>query len=269
MILTSLMDDYCPRRGLVGEHGLSFLVEAGGKRILFDAGQDGAFMRNAEALGIDLSSLDAVVLSHGHYDHGGGLGALYAALPARPPLYAGKGFDLPRRAADPSGPLDIGLAGFVSLGIEARIVSKMLQLAPGLYLLPRAAIVDGLQPNPRFRVVEGGAERLDEFEDELALVSDEAEGLVVVTGCAHRGIANIARAALAALPGRPLAALVGGFHLVGMPAAARAQAARELAALAPGRIYCSHCSAPEGYAALLAEFGDRASWLSGGMRIQL
>ncbi|HOX31190.1 MAG TPA: MBL fold metallo-hydrolase [Spirochaetales bacterium] len=269
MILTSLMDDYCPRRGLVGEHGLSFLVEAGGRRILFDAGQDGAFMQNAEALGIDLAGLDALVLSHGHYDHGGGLGALCAALPDRPPLYAGRGFDLPRRAADPSGSVDIGLAGFASLGLEARIVEGKTELAPGLFILPRAAIVDGLRPNPRFRVLEGGKERLDEFEDELALVSDEAEGLVVVTGCAHRGIANIARAALAAFPGRPLAALIGGFHLVGAPPAARAALARDLASLGPGRIYCSHCSAPEGYAALLAEFGDRASWLSGGMRIQL
>jgi 7,8-dihydropterin-6-yl-methyl-4-(beta-D-ribofuranosyl)aminobenzene 5'-phosphate synthase len=266
MILTSLMDDYCPRRGLVGEHGLSFLVEAGGKRVLFDAGQDGAFMRNAEALGVDLSGLDAVVLSHGHYDHGGGLGALYS-LPARSPLYAGRGFDLPRRAADPSGSLDIGLADFAALGIQARIVSGLTQLAPGLFILPRAEILDALVPNPRFRVIEGGGERLDEFEDELVLVSDEAEGLVVVTGCAHRGIVNIARSALAAFPGRPLKALVGGFHLVGAPAAARAATARELAALGPGRIYCSHCSAPEGYASLAAELGERVSWLSGGMRI--
>lgn len=73
MEITVLTENTVSRRGLLAEHGLSVLVEEGGKRILFDTGQSGVYIHNAEQLGISLEGLDAIVLSHGHYDHTGGL----------------------------------------------------------------------------------------------------------------------------------------------------------------------------------------------------
>ncbi len=97
MKISVLIEDYCPKGGFRGEHGLSLLVEAGETTILLDTGQGDSFLYNARAMGIDLASVDAVVLSHAHYDHGGGLSALYAAfaadgVPKLPPLYAGAGY---------------------------------------------------------------------------------------------------------------------------------------------------------------------------------
>lgn len=272
MTITSLVDDYCPKRGLRGEHGLSLYLEAGESRLLFDTGQGESFIRNARILGVELAGLDAVVLSHGHYDHGGGLKILYEALEALPPpLFAGKGFDLPRRSRGDAGLNDIGipepvLPAHAPAAIE---ISQIEELVPRVYLLPRAERLDGKEATPRFRKIQDGVELVDEFDDELSLVFEEKDGIAVVTGCAHRGVLNIAQAALDAFPGSPLKALVGGFHLVDSPPEELAHVAEAIASMAPGVILCAHCTGLPGYAALSQALPGRVSWLSCGMRVNL
>lgn len=263
------MDDWCPAKKLRGEHGLSLLVEHGGFRVLFDAGQGPAFMENAVALGVDLRSVDAVVLSHGHYDHAGGLAAFYAAHPGKP-LRAGPLWNARKLAADPSGTLDLGPPGaFPPPGApEPKVPADGEELAPGLRLLVAAGEGDVTKLNPRFRRRMDGREEPDAFEDELTLACATDGGLVVVTGCAHRGIAAIVRDAVARFPGMPLRAVVGGFHLVGAPAEQRTAVARELASLGAKTLACAHCTSADGYASLVAEFGERASWLHAGARVE-
>ena len=91
--ITTLIENQPGQDGrLAFEHGLSLFIEFAGKRLLFDTGQTGAFADNAEKLSIDLSQLDAVILSHGHYDHSGGLARLLPLLSPDTPIYAGKEF---------------------------------------------------------------------------------------------------------------------------------------------------------------------------------
>lgn len=91
--ITTLIENQPGQDGrLAFEHGLSLFIEFAGKRLLFDTGQTGAFADNAEKLSIDLSQLDAVILSHGHYDHSGGLARLLPLLSPGTPIYAGKEF---------------------------------------------------------------------------------------------------------------------------------------------------------------------------------
>lgn len=109
MRLTVLAENTANRRGMLAEHGLSVLVETKGKRILFDTGQSDVFWRNACALGISLKNLDAVVLSHGHYDHCGGLKRLCQEGPL-PPVFVGKGALEKKRCVQRDGTLrDIGI----------------------------------------------------------------------------------------------------------------------------------------------------------------
>lgn len=272
MVVTSLMDDYCPGRGLRGEHGLSLLIETAGLRILFDTGQGPAFMDNARILGLDLSGIDAVVLSHGHYDHGGGLFSLYERFgDSAPPLFTGDGFDSPRYSRGKDGLREIGIPKpLLPPGAPRPItVTAIESLAPGVHIIPAAERVDGTPSPARFRRAGADGETADDFDDELSLVIETPGGLAVVAGCAHRGIANILNAALMAFPGRPLAAVIGGFHLVDTSGDDLEAMAGTIAAFSPGLIACSHCTGIEGFAALSRTMTGRIRWLACGMTIEV
>lgn len=272
MVITSLMDDYCPRRGLRGEHGLSLLIETDGKRILFDTGQGPAFIDNARLLGVDLSSIDAVILSHGHYDHGGGLRSLYEALgDSAPPFFSGRGFDCHRYSRGNEGLKEIGIPlPILPTGSPAAIAITSLEpLAPGIFFLPAADRVDGTPPSERFVRRRNGTESLDEFDDELSLVFDTPSGLAVVAGCAHRGIVNILNAARMAFPERPLAAVIGGFHLVDASDEEMEATARAIEACSPGLVACSHCTGMKGFSALSQVMPGKTVWLACGMTIEV
>jgi 7,8-dihydropterin-6-yl-methyl-4-(beta-D-ribofuranosyl)aminobenzene 5'-phosphate synthase len=266
------MDDFCPSRHFRGEHGLSLHIETDSARLLFDTGQTGAFLENADRLGIDLGRLEAVVLSHGHYDHGGGLPALYDRLrDAPPPLFAGRGFSSRRYSRGASADSDIGLPRPC---LPERIgppteVDAITSIAPGVHVLPRAERIHDSRIDPRFAVGDGDARRPDLFEDELSLVVSDEYGIVVITGCAHRGIVNIVEAALRAFPGLPLRAIVGGFHLASCGDEELAGVARALAELAPQRVLCAHCTGLRGFASLSAALGNRLSWIHCGAKIRL
>lgn len=266
------MDDYCPKRGMRGEHGLSLYMETMNTNLLLDSGQSEAFLENARILGIDLPKLDAVVLSHGHYDHGGGLNALYSMLSALPPpLFVGRGFDALRRSRSEKGLNDIGLPVMIlPAGAPAPIVIDTFEkFGPDTYILPRVERIDGEEALPKFRVIKGGSERIDDFDDELSLIFDEEDGIVIVTGCAHRGIINITRSAMQAFPGRPVKALVGGFHLVDASADTISRVARDIAEIDPAMVLCAHCTGLGGFAALSDALCGRVSWLSCGMNISI
>ena len=255
-----------------GEHGLAYYVQTPSASILFDTGQSGAFIENAHTLSVDLACLDAVILSHGHYDHTSGLADLYSSIaPAKPALFAGKGFSIPKQARRETGLADIGiparsLAAPVPTATEVEVLDEAY---PGIYLMPRAKRADGSAALPRFRIRIGDEDKVDEFDDELSLVIDEPEGLVVITGCAHRGILNIAEAARKYFPGKPIAALVGGFHLADLPDETLDRVADGIAALAPKQIFCGHCTGTRGFAAIATRNRGNTQWLACGMKVEI
>jgi len=231
--LTILVDDHRGRDDLEAEHGFSLWLETGGKHILFDTGQGSALERNARALGIDLFETDAVVLSHGHYDHTGGLSAALTLAP-KAEVFCHPGIYQTRYAVRDGKlkPVHMPEASAEALG---RIPGGRIHLVLAPMFLPARAGVTG--PIPRETAYEdaGGPFYLDrEGRSPDPIVDDQAlwlwtdTGLVVCVGCAHAGLVNTLNRIRFLNDGLRIRAVIGGFHLL---QAGRDRLVRTMAAL--------------------------------------
>ena len=206
---------------LKSEHGLSFLILASGRRVMFDAGASEAVVSNADALGLgdELTKLDAIVLSHGHYDHVGGLPAVLERCEHPIPIHVRPGFFHPRLSTRDGTVRDVGVP-FTAADLEARGARFVEEKGPR-EIMP-GFFVTGEIPL-REETTAGETELLlgrsradataDMFTDELAMALPTERGLVTLVGCAHRGLVNSVLAAQAVTKGAPGFAVLGGAHL--------------------------------------------------------
>ncbi len=203
----------------MGEHGLAYHIESGGSSLLFDTGQTALILQNARRLGLDLSRLDSVALSHGHYDHTGGLHAVRGIAPSAD-LYAHPGARARRFARNPDGTtrdIGIGPEGLDALRSHperTHETASATEVAEGVFLtgeIPRATAFEDV----------GGPFVLDErglvpdpIVDDQALFFETRDGVVVLLGCAHAGVVNTMRHIRQLTGGRPIHTVLGGMHLL-------------------------------------------------------
>lgn len=203
---------------LKSEHGISFFIEKDGHKLLFDTGQSGIFLENAEQLQIDLSDLEYVIISHGHYDHSGGLQALMG-MAKKFDLIIGDGFFNKKYGYKNNSYEFLGNNFNEELllkkGIPYRFVKNDIsEIFPGLYVItnfPR--IYKDEVINTRFKLMEDGKFVNDPFNDEVLVAIDTPEGLVILLGCSHPGMKNMLDSARNLLK-KPIYAVLGGTHLV-------------------------------------------------------
>jgi len=206
---------------LRNEHGLSFLIVTRGSRVLFDAGASDAVVANADQLGLGeaLARLDAIVLSHGHYDHTGGLAALLARLRRPTPVFVRPGFFRPRLSTRGGAVRAIGVPfsreALEALGARWVESAEPREILPGFFLSGEIPLREETAAGePELLLGATPAEAIpDPFTDEQALAVATPSGLVVLAGCAHRGIVNSIIAAQAAAGGAPVRTVCGGAHL--------------------------------------------------------
>ena len=259
MVITVLLENVSLRETLTAEHGLSLHIEAAGHRILFDTGASDAFARNADVLGIDLRSVDFAVLSHGHYDHGGGLSAFRQRSDA--PVYLRReAFGAHRNALGKY----IGLDPALNRDPNLLFPDELHTLAPGITLwgpepgkhaIDSAGLTAGDPPQP------------DSFLHEQYLLVEEEGKRICFSGCSHRGIRNIAERF------RP-DILIGGFHFMkldpeGVEDRRRLEEAANALLALPTVYYTGHCTGQAAYDFLKARMGDRLHSIHTGDIIRL
>lgn len=221
MKFTILTENTANKRGILAEHGLSVWIEAKGKKLLFDTGQTDVYLKNAQKLGICVEDADAVIFSHGHYDHCGG----FAWFPQKgKKVYLGKGaFEEKGRMAEKSGnpkehffyPIGIGYDK-EETGADYEEGQGRREIFPDIFLIsPIPAVFDWEQVDSSFCIRTPLGIKRDFMEDEQLLVIREPEGLYVFTGCAHVGIANCLEFVKSSFPGEKIHTLLAGMHLRG------------------------------------------------------
>lgn len=204
---------------LKNEHGQSFCIETPEHTILFDTGQSDQFIHNAKRLRIDLSKIEFVVLSHGHYDHSGGLLDL-VALTKQFELVVGKGFFLEKYAALNGGGYEFLGNNFTPEDLSRRalrfseLTEPLRELVPGVYVLGRFPRLHKDEViNSRFKILKDGAFVDDPFDDEVMVVVDTPRGLIAILGCSHPGMKNMLDAVRSRFK-KDIYAVLGGTHLV-------------------------------------------------------
>lgn len=201
------------------EHGLSFWIEADGKRTLFDTGEGKTLLANAAQAQIDLAKTDALVISHGHYDHTGGIPQLLASAPHLP-IYAHPAWLRPRYSIRNQTARPIHVQEAVRQRIEAlpegqfHPTSTITQLTPNIKVTGTVVRrTDFENRSGPFYLDPDGREE-DPLEDDMVLWIDTPQGLVICVGCSHAGVLNMIHHILSSYPTpRPIRALLGGFHL--------------------------------------------------------
>jgi 7,8-dihydropterin-6-yl-methyl-4-(beta-D-ribofuranosyl)aminobenzene 5'-phosphate synthase len=260
----SVLADNQAADGLVAEHGLSFLIETESARVLFDTGQGTALVPNAARLGIELGGIDHLVLSHGHYDHTGGvLPVLQRSPQISVHLHPAAGrlrYGLVAGEVRPIHMPRSTLTALVSLPSGAiHHVSLAGQIAPGIGVtgfIPRETTFEDTG-GPFYLDPEGW--RPDPLEDDQALYLDMTAGLVVCVGCGHAGLVNTLRWALRSSGARRIRAVLGGFHLAAASEWRLQQTGAAMRAMAPDIVVPCHCTGERAVTALGYALPDRVS----------
>lgn len=224
----------------LGEPGVCYYLTDGDRHILFDTGYSDVYLRNAEKMGIDLTAVDAIVLSHGHNDHTRGL-LFFPPTERKIPLYAHPALFCRKRDGEEEigAPLTLEQAAErfdLHLSTQPAAVTGHLTF---LGEIPRAVPFEGHRPIGE-QLVQG-VWAPDLLPDDSALVYRGEDGLTVITGCSHAGICNIVEYARKVCGDPRVAGILGGFHLLEMGTQVD-RTVDYLRALRPKRLCPCHCT---------------------------
>lgn len=255
-------------RGLAAEWGLSLHIEFNGYNILFDTGASGSFAKNAEHLSLSIASVDTAVLSHHHYDHGGGLRQFFE-LNSSAKVHMG---EIPNGDcfAKVSGVVKkyIGLDQVVIADFEDRfkIVKNPVEILPDVFIFPHIVNKHSKPAgNKHLFLRTNHSFTPDDFAHEIVMAIKEKGKITVFTGCSHNGILNMVDTVSQEFKGIPIKAVIGGFHLIGAPQfGLMSDSRREVENLGKSVLnypvdetYTGHCTGEKPFEVLKSVMGDR------------
>ncbi len=260
--LTTLSENTTSRPATFGEEGLSILIEAGPRVFLLDTGQTTSAVHNAAALGLDLSLLDTIILSHGHFDHTGGLRAVLQAVRkpidvvCHPDVWAAK-YAVSKERKERFIGVPHQRQELESLGARFAMSKAPVKLADKVTTTGEVPMVNGFETiDSHLCVRDDAGLRPDGLLDDMSIVIDSGDGLVVVSGCAHRGMINNLRHAQKVTGVDKIKLVVGGSHLVGSGEDRVWQTVAALREMKVEWLGLCHCTSLPATAIMAREFGD-------------
>jgi len=247
-----------------GEHGMSVLIEENNNVTLFDTGQSGdVLLHNMQELNIDPNSITNIVLSHGHYDHTGGLKALIELIGPRP-IYGHPDIFNQRFSERPDGslkPVDMPFSKESLVNVTWHLDSEVIQVTDAVYTtgeIPRLELLEN-EGDERLKVCTSpscSALVKDPLKDDMSLVVKTSKGLVVLLGCCHAGVINTLNQIEMKFPNEEIYAMMGGTHLA-KASEPRLMATEERVKKMP-KIGFSHCTGLPVSARFLTRFPQQA-----------
>jgi len=255
---------------LLNEWGLSFWIETGGKKLLMDTGASDVFHQNAIQLGIRIEEADAVILSHAHHDHGGGLPEFFETNRTAPAyIREGSGENCWHRKEGELGYVGIPQGVLENYSDRIRYVSGVTEIMPGVLIVPHTPSLDMQDPDdPYLLVLEEDGFRPDDFRHEQSLVIETEAGAVIFSSCSHTGPRNITADVRKAIPNAKIRAFIGGLHIYQWTAKQVKNLAEEIAAAGIEKVYTGHCTG-EAFEFLKENLGEAAEQFYAGMVIRL
>jgi 7,8-dihydropterin-6-yl-methyl-4-(beta-D-ribofuranosyl)aminobenzene 5'-phosphate synthase len=247
------------------EHGVAFVIETPAGRVLFDTGESGAVLaHNAAQMGLALGQIDALALSHAHYDHTGGLATFFQHSRPDLPLFAHLDLVRERFAVKDGQERSIGLRitpAELAQHVTPHWSAEPVEIFPHVWTsgeITGRNEFEGRSPHHFIRADDGGW-LPDPYRDDMSLILEAPGGLVVVCGCCHAGLLNTLAQVRRSFS-QEIIAIIGGTHLGSVEAASLEHAIAVLRAINPQRppeLYLNHCTGQRALAVLAQAFGEQ------------
>jgi 7,8-dihydropterin-6-yl-methyl-4-(beta-D-ribofuranosyl)aminobenzene 5'-phosphate synthase len=264
-----LIENTAHKAGLKTEHGLSFWIEYGDKDILFDTGQSDLILHNARTLGIDITQTDAIALSHGHYDHTGGL---YSVLniASKAKIYLHPVATEPKFSRKTSSVKYIGMSNSMKKTIQGRHIiwtATPAMLFPGMSVTGQVPRMNDYEDVGGAFFVDEDCQKPDELLDDQTLFIKSSKGLVVIFGCAHAGVVNTLDYISKLTDEKNIYAVIGGMHLLNANRMRIANTIEVFKRYGIQKIIPLHCTGQKAVESLKKAFGNKCLYLGTGGHI--
>ena len=271
--ITTLVDNITSGKFLF-EHGLSFSIEYDGKQVLFDTGQSDIIVKNAKLLGINLAQTDAIVLSHGHYDHTGGLKAVLN-IASKVTLYLHPEALKPRFSRKGNRTKMIGIPDSIkeiihALADKKRVWTEMpTEVFPGLFITSRIPRITDFEDTKSSFFIDKNCQKADTLPDDQAMFFNSPRGLVVLLGCAHAGVVNTLHYVAKLSGEKCIYAVIGGMHLLNASAERIEYTIDAIRQYNVQKIGLAHCTGNKAIGKFKSAFPGQCFLCSVGKRIEL